>query len=147
LQIAIVTLDHYKGLDLPAYQTADAAGMDLRCAEMDAIVLAPMERRAARTGIQIAIPRGYEGQVRPRSGLALKKGVGIVNSPGTIDADYRGEILVPLINWNTEPVTIERGTRIAQLVIAPIQQIAWKPVASLEDSARGIGGFGHTGLH
>jgi len=146
MQIPIVTLPHFEGLELPAYATAHAAGMDLRCAEAQTVTLQPLERRAVASGIKIAIPSGYEGQVRPRSGLALKQGVGIVNSPGTIDADYRGEILVPLINLNPEPVTIERGTRIAQLIIAPVTRCSWQVVTRLADSERGEGGFGHTGL-
>lgn len=147
LQMEVVTLPHFEGLTLPAYETAQSAGMDLRSAERETLVLEPGARRAVATGLKIAIPAGYEGQVRPRSGLALKKGVGLVNSPGTIDADYRGEVLVPLINHSSEPVEIERGMRIAQLIIAPVIQIAWRPVTQLADSDRGEGGFGHTGLN
>ena len=146
MKVDIVTLPHFEGMTLPAYETEHAAGMDLRIASPEAIRLAPGERRAVPTGIKIAIPPGFEGQVRPRSGLALKQGVGIVNSPGTIDADYRGEILVPLINLSRENVTLERGSRIAQLIIAPVQRISWRLVRDLEVSERGEGGFGHTGL-
>ncbi len=146
MEIDIITFPHFDELNLPAYATVGSAGMDLRCAETETIELAPLERRAVRTGIAIAIPLGFEGQVRPRSGFSLKRGVGLVNSPGTIDADYRGELLVPLINFDREPVRIERGTRIAQLIIAPIQQIRWRPVTQLPPTERGAGGFGHTGL-
>jgi len=146
MQIDIVTLPHFDGLTLPAYETPLSAGMDLRCAEKETITIEPGERRAVPTGIKIAIPVGFEGQVRPRSGLALKKGLGLINSPGTIDADYRGEIFAPLINHSHEPVEIERGMRIAQLIIAPVIQISWRKTARLEVSARGDGGFGHTGV-
>ena len=145
MDVEIITLPHFQGLALPTYATEHSAGMDLRCAEPETFTLAPMERFAVRTGICIAIPHGFEAQVRPRSGLALKQGIGIVNSPGTIDADYRGEVKVPLINYSTEPQTIERGMRIAQLVFAPIQQVLWMQVSSLKPSGRGQGGFGHTG--
>ena len=106
MDIAIVTLPHYEGLSLPAYETEQASGMDLRNAATTSVTLTPGERKAVPTGIKIAVPAGYEAQVRPRSGLAVKKGIGMVNSPGTIDADYRGEILVPLINWSQETVTL-----------------------------------------
>lgn len=145
MKVDVAVMPHFQGLALPAYETELSAGMDLRSAETESRILQPGQRRAIATGIRIAIPPGFEGQVRPRSGLALKKGLGIVNSPGTIDADYRGEIFVPLINLGQEPVEIERGMRIAQLIIAPIQRISWREVSQLEDSARGDGGFGHTG--
>ncbi len=145
MKVDVAVMPHFQGLALPAYETELSAGMDLRSAETESRILQPGQRRAIATGIRIAIPPGFEGQVRPRSGLALKKGLGIVNSPGTIDADYRGEIFVPLINLGQEPVEIERGMRIAQLIIAPIQRIAWREVSQLEDSERGDGGFGHTG--
>ncbi len=146
MDVPIVSLPHFQGLQLPAYETDHAAGMDLRCAVGQAITLEPGDRQAIPTGIKIAVPPGFEGQVRPRSGLALKQGIGIINAPGTIDADYRGEILVPLINLGRKTVTITRGMRIAQLIIAPVQRISWRPVTSLEESARGEGGFGHTGI-
>ena len=146
MEIEIITFPHFEGLDLPGYATQGSAGMDLRCAETETIELAPLERRAVRTGIAIAIPLGFEGQVRPRSGFSLKRGVGLVNSPGTIDADYRGELLVPLINFDPQPVRIERGSRIAQLIIAPLRQVSWRPVGKLATTERGAGGFGHTGL-
>ncbi|MDJ0841711.1 MAG: dUTP diphosphatase [Acidobacteriota bacterium] len=147
MQIPIVTLPHFEGLPLPAYETSGSVGMDLRAALTEPLVLQPGQRRAAPTGIRIAIPVGFEGQVRPRSGLSLKLGIGVVNSPGTIDADYRGEILVPLINFATEEVTIERGMRIAQLIIAPVRRASWQKVDELPDTQRGAGGFGHTGSH
>ena len=145
LDIPIQRLPHYAGLDLPAYATSGAAGMDLRAAVSEAQILHPGHRLLVPTGIAIALPEGYEAQVRPRSGLALQYGVTVLNAPGTIDSDYRGEIKVLLINLGNEPFVIERGSRIAQLVIAPVQQVTWRPVESLETSSRGSGGFGHTG--
>ncbi|WP_395646654.1 dUTP diphosphatase [Terricaulis sp.] len=145
--IDVVTLPHFEGLSLPAYETALSAGMDLRAAvpEDAPLVLAPGARTAAPTGLAIALPSGYEAQVRPRSGLALKNGVTCLNTPGTIDADYRGEVKVILINLGQEPFTIRRGDRIAQMVIAPVTQGAWKQVDALNETARGAGGFGSTG--
>lgn len=130
---------------LPSYQTAGAAGLDLAAALVERITIAPGERRFIPTGIAVAIPAGYEGQVRPRSGLALRHGVGIVNSPGTIDSDYRGEIGVVLINLGAEPFVIEPLARIAQLVVAPVVQVSVVPVEELDDSERGSGGYGSTG--
>jgi dUTP pyrophosphatase len=140
-------LDHGRGLPLPAYETQDAAGMDLRAAVPEAAPchLAPGDRVAIPTGLRIALPPGFEGQVRPRSGLALKSGVTVLNSPGTIDADYRGEIGVILINHGDAPFTIKRGERIAQMVIASVVQAELVPVATLSPTARGSGGFGSTG--
>jgi len=134
------------GLDLPAYATAGAAGLDLMAAVSAQVDLSPGARHMIPTGIRIALPAGYEAQVRPRSGLAARHGVTVLNAPGTIDADYRGEIGVVLINLGDGPFVITRGTRIAQLVIAPVTRIAWHPVAVLPDTARGAGGFGSTGL-
>jgi dUTP pyrophosphatase len=132
-------------IPLPSYQTAHAAGIDLM-ADLEArIEMAPGERRAVGTGIAIEIPEGYEGQVRPRSGRAIKEGLGMVNSPGTIDSDYRGEVQVLLINLGQQPITIEPGDRIAQLVIAPVVRAEIIEVDSLTDTPRGSGGFGHTG--
>jgi len=145
VKVEIVTLPHFQGLSLPAYATEGSAGMDLRCAEEFPLVLAPMARQAVRTGLKIALPPGFEAQVRPRSGLALKQGIGIINSPGTIDSDYRGEILVPLINLATVEVTIERGMRIAQMIVAPVTRVVWEPVDDLIPTIRGEGGFGHSG--
>lgn len=146
-KVRIVRLKHAEGLPLPAYETADAAGMDLRAAvaEDQPLVLSPGQRAAIPTGLAIALPPGFEAQVRPRSGLALKNGVTALNSPGTIDADYRGEIKVILINHGQEGVTIRRGDRIAQIVVAPVIQAAWEVVETLDETARGAGGFGSTG--
>ena len=146
-QIPIVRLPHAEGLPLPAYETALAAGMDLRAAPpADApVVLQPGARFAVPTGLAFALPPGFEGQVRPRSGLAAKSGVTCLNTPGTIDADYRGEVKVILINLGEEDVIIRRSDRIAQLIIAPVVQAAWAEVESLQETARGEGGFGSTG--
>lgn len=131
---------------LPEYATPLSAGVDLR-ANIDApIVLAPMERRLVPTGLRIALPAGYEAQVRPRSGLALKHGITLLNTPGTIDADYRGEIGVIMVNLSTEPFTIADGDRIAQLVVARHERAEWHEVASLDATERGEGGFGHSGI-
>jgi dUTP pyrophosphatase len=145
--IPIQRLPHGAGLPLPAYETAHAAGMDLRAAVPDdaPFVLKPGARHAVPTGLAFALPAGLEGQVRPRSGLALKAGVTCLNTPGTIDADYRGEVKVILINLGEEDFTIRRGDRIAQLVIAPVIQAGWSEVESLDETARGAGGFGSTG--
>ncbi|HTE20869.1 MAG TPA: dUTP diphosphatase [Armatimonadota bacterium] len=132
-------------LPLPAYATAGSAGVDLCAAVAEEVTLAPGERRLVSTGLRMALPPGYEAQVRPRSGLALRHGIGMVNSPGTIDADYRGVIQVLLINWGQEPFTVRRGDRIAQMVVAPVTQVAWSEVAELSGTERGEGGFGHTG--
>jgi len=131
---------------LPAYQTAGSAGLDLAAALPEPVVIPPRERRFVKTGIAIAIPDGYEGQVRPRSGLALKHGIGIVNTPGTIDSDYRGELGVVLINHGAEPFTVEPLARIAQLVINPVAHVEVEAVESLDDTARGAGGYGSTGV-
>lgn len=130
---------------LPEYATALAAGMDLR-ADLDSpVVLKPLERTLVPTGIYIQLPEGYEAQIRPRSGLAVKHGIGIVNAPGTIDADYRGEIRVVLVNLSNEDFTIEDGERICQMVIAQHAKVEWVPVNELDETERGAGGFGHTG--
>ena len=145
--IPVVQLAHAHGLPLPAYETNGAAGMDLRAAvEEDApIVLKPGARVMAPTGLAFAVPPGFEAQVRPRSGLAAKAGVTCLNTPGTIDSDYRGEVKVILINLGEEDFTIRRGDRIAQLVIAPVVQASWGLTTSLDETARGAGGFGSTG--
>jgi dUTP pyrophosphatase len=145
--VAVRRLPHGEGLPLPAYETAQAAGMDLRAAvpEETPLTLEPGERAAVPTGLAIALPPGFEAQVRPRSGLALKAGITCLNSPGTVDADYRGEVKVILINLGEEAVTIRRGYRIAQLVVAPVVQAAWREVDSLDETTRGAGGFGSTG--
>ena len=131
---------------LPAYATELSAGVDLRANLSEPVTLAPLQRCLIPTGLYIALPAGYEAQVRPRSGLALKKGVTVLNSPGTIDADYRGEICVILINLSAEPFVIEDGERIAQMVIARHEQAAWQEVEVLDETERGAGGFGHTGV-
>lgn len=131
---------------LPAYATIQSAGMDLRANLDQPITLAPMQRCLVPTGLYMALPIGFEAQVRPRSGLAIKKGITVLNSPGTIDADYRGEVCVILINLSTEPFVIEDGERIAQMVIARHEQVAWEQVEVLDDTERGAGGFGHTGV-
>ena len=145
--VRIRRLVHAADLPLPDYATALAAGMDLRAAVPadDPVTLAPGQRALVPTGLAIALPAGYEAQVRPRSGLALKHGVTCLNSPGTIDADYRGEIGVILVNLGEAPFTIERGMRIAQLVVAPIARVRWQVVETLDDTDRGTGGFGSTG--
>jgi dUTP pyrophosphatase len=145
--VPIVRLPHAEGLPLPAYETAQAAGMDLRAAVPDdaPLTLRPGARFPVPTGLAFALPPGFEGQVRPRSGLAFKHGVTCLNSPGTVDADYRGEVKVILINLGEEDFVIRRGERIAQLVIAPVVQATWAEVESLGDTVRGAGGFGSTG--
>ena len=146
--IAVKRLPHGEGLPLPAYETAHAAGMDLRAAvpEHEPLTLRPGDRHAVPTGLAMAIPPGYEGQVRPRSGLALRNGVTCLNSPGTVDADYRGEVRVILINHGPEDFIVRRGDRIAQLLIAPVAQATWREVEALDETSRGEGGFGSTGL-
>jgi dUTP pyrophosphatase len=145
LPVAITRLPHAEGLDLPAYATSASAGLDLAAAVRDHVTIAPQARALIPTGFAIALPAGFEAQVRPRSGLALKHGVTVLNSPGTIDADYRGEIGVILVNHGTEPFTVTRGMRIAQLVVAPVTQVAWQVAGALSETARGAGGFGSTG--
>ena len=143
IAVAIRQLGHGEGLPLPAYETPGAAGMDLRAAED--MTLKPGARCLMPTGIAIALPEGFEAQVRPRSGLAVKHGVTVLNAPGTVDCDYRGEIKVPLINLGEADFVIHRGDRIAQTVIAPVVRIAWRQVALLEETTRGEGGFGSSG--
>lgn len=141
-----VTLPHGEGLDLPAYQTPQSAGMDLCAALSEPLVLKPGERALIPTGLAIELPSGHEGQVRPRSGLALKHAVTVLNAPGTIDQDYRGELKVLLINLGDADFIIERGMRIAQLVVAPYVQVAVESRTAMADSSRGTGGFGSTGV-
>jgi dUTP diphosphatase len=145
LTVPVQILPHGQGLPLPGYATEESAGVDLCAAIEIPLTLAPGERSAVPTGIALALPPGWEGQVRPRSGLALKYGIAVLNSPGTIDADYRGEIRVILANLGAAPVTIARGERIAQLVVAPISRVAWQIAAELPPTGRGAGGFGSTG--
>ena len=145
--VAVTRLPHAEGLPLPAYETAGAAGMDLRAAvpEDQPITLHPGDRVMAPTGLCIALPPGFEAQVRPRSGLAAKSGITCLNTPGTIDGDYRGEVKVILINLGPENFVVRRGDRIAQMVIAPVVQASWREVESLDETERGAGGFGSTG--
>lgn len=145
IRIPIEQLPHGAGLPLPAYQTAGSAGMDLQAAVTEPHVLQPGDRAPIPTGIRIALPSGTEAQVRPRSGLALRKGLTMVNAPGTIDSDYRGEILVSVVNLGREPVVIERGMRLAQLIVAPVLRATWCEAMPLSDTERGAGGFGSTG--
>lgn len=132
---------------LPEYQTAGSAGMDLRAWLESPVTLQPMERKLIPTGLYMALPQGYEAQIRPRSGLAIKRGLTLINTPGTIDSDYRGEIMVPIVNLSTEEQLINDGERIAQIIIAKYEQISWDNVDSLEETVRGAGGFGHSGTH
>lgn len=141
--VLLKRLPHGQGLDLPAYATAGAAGMDVVAAED--VTIPPSGRHAVATGLSLAIPPGYEIQVRPRSGLALRHGITVPNTPGTIDSDYRGELKVILINHGAEPFAIRRGDRVAQLVLAPVTRGAWIEVDELDETARGAGGFGSTG--
>ena len=144
----LMQLPHGQDLPLPSYETSEAAGMDLRAAvpEDAPLTLKPGARELVPTGFAMAIPPGFEAQIRPRSGLALKHGLSLVNAPGTIDSDYRGEIKIILINQGDADFEISRGMRIAQMVIAPVLQVAIEPVTSLDDTARGAGGFGSTGV-
>lgn len=131
---------------LPEYQTAGSAGMDLRVFLQEPVTLQPLERRLMPTGLYMELPQGYEAQIRPRSGLAIKRGLTLINTPGTIDSDYRGEIMIPLVNLSGEPQTVNDGERIAQMVIAKYEQISWEVVTELESTERGAGGFGHSGI-
>lgn len=145
-RVVIKRLEHGAGLPLPAYETQGAAGMDLRAAVEGAVTLQPLERMLVPTGLALCIPPGFEGQVRARSGLAVRHGIGVVNGPGTIDSDYRGEVCIILVNLGSEPFRFSRGDRIAQLVIAPVVQAQLVEEARLDKSRRGTEGFGHTGL-
>jgi dUTP pyrophosphatase len=147
VQVAITRLPHNADLPLPSYETSQAAGMDLPAAVEADLVIEPGRRAMVPTGLAIALPAGYEAQVRPRSGLAAKNGVTVLNSPGTVDADYRGEVKVILINLGDASFTVTRGMRIAQMVIAPVTQAAMVEVAALPETARGAGGFGSTGVN
>ena len=146
VEISVKRLPHNTNLPLPEYETAQSAGMDLPAAIDSPMTLSPGEHAMVPTGLAIALPGGYEAQIRPRSGLAARNGVTVLNTPGTIDADYRGEVKVILINLGTEPFEIERGMRIAQMVIAPVTQGKLTEVDDLSDTARGAGGFGSTGV-
>ena len=147
VRLRILRLPHGADLPLPSYQSADAAGLDLMAAvpaDMP-VILSPGERRLVPCGIALALPHGYEGQVRPRSGLAARHGVTVLNTPGTIDADYRGEVMAILVNLGAEPFTVTRGLRIAQLVIAPVVRVLIAETTVLDETVRGVGGFGSTG--
>ena len=148
VEVTVQRLAHAADLPLPAYASEGAAGLDLRAATPDGetLEIAPGERNMVPTGIAIALPPGYEAQVRPRSGLARRHGVTCLNSPGTVDSDYRGEIAVILVNLGTEPFTVSRGDRIAQLVVAPVSRAVWRPVEDLDATVRGSGGFGSSGV-
>jgi dUTP pyrophosphatase len=145
VSVFITRLPHGADLDLPSYETADAAGMDLRAAIDTDVEIAPGAWHLIPTGLAIALPPGHEAQIRPRSGLALRNGISLVNSPGTIDADYRGEVGVIVINHGGEAFTVTRGMRIAQMVVAPVTQAVWDEVSELPETERGAGGFGSTG--
>jgi dUTP pyrophosphatase len=146
LQVPIKKFPHSYSLALPSYATLGSAGLDLLAAVESNIILEPWKRTLIPTGIAIALPRGYEAQIRPRSGLALKNGITLINTPGTIDSDYRGEIFLPLVNFGDTPFTIERGLRIAQMIITSYSVVEWNLVEDLETSDRNSGGFGSTGL-
>ena len=146
VDVRIKPLENYQGLELPAYETAQSAGMDLRAAVAKDVAIPPGEWRLIPVGIAIALPAGFEAQVRPRSGLAAKHGISCVNTPGTIDADYRGEIKVNLINHGKVDFTVQRGDRIAQMIVAPVTQAVWQVADTLDETERGSGGFGSTGV-
>lgn len=146
MNIPVVRLPHATDLPLPSYATEGSAGLDLIAAVETDAILPPGARALIPTGIAIALPAGFEAQIRPRSGLAIKHGLGLLNSPGTIDCDYRGEIKVIVVNHGAEPFAVVRGMKIAQMVVARYERIAWRPVETLDDSERGTGGFGSTGL-
>jgi dUTP pyrophosphatase len=146
VDVALQRLDHAQGLDLPAYASEDAAGLDLPAAVTEALVIQPGARALVPTGFAIQLPAGFEAQVRPRSGLAVKHGISIVNAPGTVDADYRGEIMVCLVNLGEAPFTINRGDRIAQLVVAPVTRVTLREARTLDNTTRGTDGFGSTGV-
>lgn len=145
IEIQITRLPSGVDLPLPRLMTAGSAGSDLCAAVREPVTLNPMQRQLIPCGFAIALPLGYEAQVRPRSGLAIKHGITLINTPGTIDSDYRGELIVPIVNLSTQPFTIERGMRIAQIIVSPVTAVQWKEVESLDQTTRGEGGFGHTG--
>lgn len=146
LAVKIKRLEDSNDMPLPSYGSEGSSGMDIRASVKEPVVLKPGEIRLIPTGLTVSIPRGYEGQIRPRSGLALKYGIGIVNSPGTIDSDYRGEICIIIINWGEQPFTIRRGDRIAQMVMAKVFRADIIEVDELDYTQRGVGGFGHSGI-
>lgn len=143
VQVAIINKSPH---DTPAYQTAGSSGMDIKAWLPEPVTLKPMERRLIPTGLFMALPEMYEAQIRPRSGLAIKRGLSLVNTPGTIDSDYRGEVMVPLINLSTEDQVINDGERIAQMIVARYEKVEWLETVSLDETTRGAGGFGHSGV-
>lgn len=145
-RVALRRLPHAADLPLPGYATAGAAGLDLMAAIAEQVTIAPDARALVPTGLVFQLPEGFEGQVRPRSGLALRHGVTVLNAPGTVDSDYRGEVSVVLVNHGAEPFTLRRGDRIAQLVVAPVTRVVLAEVAELDETARGEGGYGSTGI-
>jgi len=146
MKVDIKVLDHGKGLELPHYATEGSAGVDLKAAVDESIIISPMDRKLIPTGLSVAIPEEYEAQIRPRSGLAFKHGITVLNTPGTIDSDYRGEVKVLLINLGKEDFVVERGMRIAQLVVEKYEKVQWNVVESLDDTSRAGGGYGSTGV-
>ncbi|NLA26228.1 MAG: dUTP diphosphatase [Firmicutes bacterium] len=146
VELPLEIMEHARGLPLPAYMTAGSAGMDLRAAVEKDVTVAPGEVEMLPTGLKVAVPPGYELQIRPRSGLAARYGMGLLNSPGTVDADYRGEIRVIMINHGKAPFKVRRGDRIAQMILCPIPRVRLVPTARLPETERGEGGFGHTGI-
>jgi len=144
--IKVRRVTSHRDVPLPAYASEGSSGMDLRAAVNQPLVLAPGDIKRIPTGLAVSVPQGYEGQIRPRSGLALRHGIGMINAPGTIDADYRGEVGIILVNWGEEPFTVRRGDRIAQMVIAKVYQAELVEVDHLDATTRGTGGFGHTGI-
>lgn len=142
-----VKIINRSGHELPAYETPSSAGMDVRACLKEPVTLGPLERALIPTGLRMQLPRGYECQIRPRSGLALRHGISLVNTPGTVDADYRGEIGIIVINLSNEPFTINDGERIAQMVIKEYTHVEWEPVERIDETERGDGGFGHTGVN
>jgi len=146
VELRVEVLSNGEGLDLPSYATDHSSGLDLRAAVQGPVEIPPGARELVPTGLRVSIPPGYEGQVRARSGLALRSGVGLPNAPGTIDSDYRGEVKVLLVNWGEEAFVVSRGDRIAQLVVAPVARARVRRVTSLDDTGRQSGGFGHTGV-
>lgn len=141
-----VKIINRSGNELPAYETTESAGMDVRACLDAPVTLAPLERALIPTGLRVQLPRGYEMQMRPRSGLALRHGLTLANTPGTVDADFRGEIKIILINLSNEPFTVNDGDRICQMVVAPYTRVDWEPVSRIDSTERGDGGFGHTGI-
>ncbi|MFA7332330.1 MAG: dUTP diphosphatase [Candidatus Delongbacteria bacterium] len=146
IRVLVECLPHAEGLPLPAYQTAGSAALDLHAALVEDLLLPPGATRLLPTGLKVAVPAGFELQIRPRSGLALKHRLAVLNSPGTIDSDYRGEVQVILSNFGAEPFTVTRGMRICQAVLARVERLEWEPVERVPDTERGAGGFGHTGV-